>query len=118
MSLGELRNEIGGVPDSRFHVATHISRLRARALLSADLEHVRAVEGAKACSADLGDAPTAHLGSLPRRDRRPALEFCESPRRSAAPDNREPCNCANAVIRADRPDDRRADDLLGLENGY
>jgi hypothetical protein len=67
--------------------------------------------GAKTCPR------SAHLGSLHADDRRPALEICESPSRSAAPDNSEPCNCANAVIRADGPDDRRADDLLGLENG-
>ena len=41
----------------------------------------------------------------------------ESPRRSAAPDDGEPCNCANPVSRADGPDDRRADEPLGLEFG-
>jgi hypothetical protein len=38
--FGEVRKEVGGVPDSRFHAATHISRLLARALLSAELVHV------------------------------------------------------------------------------
>ena len=87
------------------------------ALLGADLAYAM-VPVPAVVSALARSAPLAALSrSGVPRGLRPAPEVCGSPGRSGNWRWRVPCIHENAVTRADRPDDRWADDAAGLEIG-